>query len=69
MTSLPIACTLTPDALRARRAGLLLNALTNVPIELEKDGIVDDLCPARNRLAIVRAGLARPVVRRQTTST
>ncbi len=31
MADLPIVCTLTPDALRARRAGLLLQLLVLVP--------------------------------------
>lgn len=57
MTDLPIACTLTPDALRARRAGLLSELLRRTDSrEVLPDGLRLRFAPADEALAtIVRA--------------
>jgi len=65
MTDLPIVCTLTPDALRARRAGLLSDLLQRAEGREDiADGLLLRFAPAGETLAtIARAieGLRRGV--------
>jgi hypothetical protein len=52
MTDVPIACTLSPDALQARRKGLLADLLRRAEgHELTEEGLRMSFCPEADTLA------------------
>ena len=54
MPDLPIVCTLTPDALRARREGLLTELLRQATgHEFLPEGLWGSICPSAERLASI----------------